>query len=150
MFNQIQNNTYFRIILIFVITGLWDVLLRFFSLRKIKLLGIEDWKWVSTLKPYFEHHTLLSAALIAGFVGAITYIVLLSFNINTNRYNNIEYSLLVFIISALIGIPMRYSGLFPILKKYYYDKLPIVTFFSDGLSGIVVMITLFFLQNFFI
>ena len=150
MFKQIKNNIYFTIILIFVITGLWDVLLRFFSLRKIKLLGIEDWNWVSTLKPYFEHHTLLSAALVAGFVGAITYIVLRLMNISTNTFNNIQYSLLVFIISGLIGIPMRYSGLFPILKKYYYDKLPIVTFFSDGLSGIVVMISVFFLQKNFI
>ena len=34
--------------------------------------------FVKSLKPYFKHHTLLAAALIAGFVGATTQPIIIS------------------------------------------------------------------------
>ena len=50
-------------------------------------------------------------------------------------------------ISAIVGLPMRYSELFPILKQYYYDPLPVTTIFSDALSGVVVALTMMFIRN---
>ena len=42
---------------------------------------------------------------------------------------------------------MRYSGLFPILNKYYYEPLGFTySFITDGMSGVIVAITLFLLQ----
>ena len=48
-------------------------------------------------------------------------------------------------ISAIVGIPMRYSGLFPHLDTYYYKPLPITTIFSDALSGVIVGATMIIL-----
>ena len=52
-------------ILTFIITALFDVLLRYISLNRLL-----DYDFVRYLEPYFKQHTLLAAALIAGFVGA--------------------------------------------------------------------------------
>ena len=66
------------IILTFIITALWDVVLRFMSLNFEKLPKSLQMDFVKYLKPYFQHHTLLAAALIAGFVGATTQPFILS------------------------------------------------------------------------
>lgn len=136
-----------NLILVFIITGFWDVILRAMSEGKISFLGIENMKWVTTLKDYFNYHTVLGAALIAAFVGAIAYVIIIytfdTFNV-TNKFLQL---LIVFIISSLVGIPMRYSGLFPILDKYYYKPLGFTySFITDGISGVIVAITLFFIQ----
>ena len=60
------------IILTFVVTALWDVILRFMSLNYEKLPSNLQMSFVKYLTPYFKQHTLLAAALIAGFVGATT------------------------------------------------------------------------------
>ena len=45
-----------------------------------------------------------------------------------------------------MGIPMRLSGLFPILDKYYYQKIPrIQSFLADGISGIIVAAVYYFM-----
>ena len=61
-------NNYLLIILTFLITAGWDVILRFMSLNFNKLPKIikNIMPFIGDLKPYFKHHTLLSAALIAG------------------------------------------------------------------------------------
>ena len=137
------------IIVVFFITGFWDVILRAMSEGHINFLGIENMKWVTTLKDYFKYHTVLGAALIAAFVGAIAY-VLIIYTLDLLNVNNIfNQIVIVFLISALVGIPMRYSGLFPILNKHYYEPLGFTySFITDGMSGVVVAITLFFLQLF--
>ena len=133
---------YQYIVVSFVITALYDVLLRMFSEGKIKFLGIENIDWVVALRGYFQKHTVLAAALIAGFVGAVAYVAIVK-TMPVQCNNNIVYYMLwVAFISAIIGIPMRYSGLFPHLKTYYYDPLPITTIFSDALSGIIVAVTM--------
>ena len=104
-----------QLILVFLITGLWDMILRAMALGNFSFLGIEKMKWVTTLKPYFEHHTLLGAALIAAFVGAVTYPLIQYAFDKFNITNAIIQLIVVFLISGLVGIPMRYSGLFPIL-----------------------------------
>ena len=138
---------YQYIVVAFIITALYDVLLRMFSEEKIKFLGIENINWVVALRGYFKKHTVLGAALIAGFVGAVAYVAILK-TMPVQFNNNIVYYMLwVAFISAIIGIPMRYSGLFPHLETYYYKPLPITTIFSDALSGVIVAITMILLGN---
>jgi H+/gluconate symporter-like permease len=141
------------IILTFVITALWDVVLRFMALNFNKLPSIIKnlMPFIGDLEPYFKIHTLLAAALIAGFVGATTqpiilYIMKLPQKIpnNTNDIVNIvKFMLVSFVVSALYGFIMKWSGLFPHLQKYYYDKLGVVrSMYHDGISGLIVQITL--------
>lgn len=140
---------YHAIVYVFVITALWDVVLRFLAEGKFTALGVEKMKWVVVLKEYFEAHTLLAAALIAGFVGAFTLVAVdytVPRAINAYHYSSIDvqlyYVAFVALVSGLIGFPMKYSGLFPELKKYYYDRLGTVySFMSDAFSGIVVTVT---------
>ena len=144
------------IILTFVITALYDVLLRFMALNysNLPLIIKNNLPFIKDLEAYFRHHTLLSAALIAGFVGATTQPIILYFmefpkNIRNYKYV-INFLLLTFIISALYGFIMKWSKLFPYLQKYYYDKLGIFkSMYHDGISGLIVQITLLFLLNIF-
>lgn len=132
-----------QIILVFFITGFWDIILRLMSEGKLNLFGIEKMKWVVTLKDYFKYHTLLGAALIAAFVGALTYPLIMYTFDKLNVSNRIYQILLIFLISGLVGIPMRYSKLFPILNKYYYKPLGFLySFTTDGMSGVIVSISL--------
>ena len=57
----------------------WDVCLRFMALNYEKLPKIINsmMPFIKDLKPYFQKHTLLAAALIAGFVGATTQPIIL-------------------------------------------------------------------------
>jgi len=137
---SVKNNLTQDIIIIFLITAFWDVILRLMSEGKIKFLGIENMKWITVLEEYFQKHTILSAALIAGFVGAIThFIIIKSLDAINMTGVNIYTTLSVIIISGIIGIPMRYSGLFPHLKKHYYDSLGFgYSLATDAFSGIVV------------
>lgn len=136
------------LILVFFITAIWDIVLRFMAEGKIKFFGIEDMKWVKVLKEYFEHYSILSAALIAGFVGAIAYYYLV-YILDYLKPSSILYvALITFLVSGLIGIPMRYSGTFPILNEYYYERLGFnYSFITDAFSGLVVAATLFSLQK---
>ena len=136
----IKKNLTQDIIIIFIITDFWDVILRLLAEGKINFFGIENMKWITVLEEYFEKHTVLAAALIAGFVGAITHFIIIK-SLDTFKLSgiNIYTILLVIIISGLVGIPMRHSGLFPHLKKHYYDPLGFgYSFATDAFSGIVV------------
>lgn len=136
---------YERLTQVFVVTAIWDVVLRLCATNKITLLGVNQWSWVHTLEPYFKRHTVLAAALIAGFVGAVAYIFIQAWSPPTLENPAMDvfvYLLWVAVVSAMIGIPMRYSGLFPHLKRYYYDQLPVTTIFTDALSGVIVACTL--------
>ena len=134
---------YSTLTLVFVVTALWDVILRMLAQKKLKFLGLEKIGWIDSLEEYFDRHTFLSAALVAGFVGAAAYLViqLRSFS---NPYANLLW---IAIVSAIVGIPMRNSGLFPHLKTYYYDAHPKITYFSDALSGVVVAVTIFMIRR---
>lgn len=129
------------LLLIFVITAIWDVILRMFSEQKLQLFGIHKWKWVVALRPYFAKHTVLSAALLAGFIGSVAYacITLPTFY---QRLHPFESFVWMLIVSGGLGIPMRYSGLYPHLKKYYYDTLGFMySLATDTLSGLIVCVT---------
>ena len=132
------------ILISFIVTALWDVILRWYAEDRMPHmpppLDVHNWKWVTTLRPYFKEHTLLGAALIAGFVGAVTAYIMSFIRIK----NTVKYAIILVLVSGLVGIPMRYSGLFPHLKIHYYDKLGLQTsFLTDAFSGAVVGLTLY-------
>ena len=140
------------IILTFIITGLWDVVLRFMSLNYNKLPKYFQMDFVENLIPYFKHHTLLAAALIAGFVGATTQVIILSIMSFPKSIFNFVYifkfMILTFIISALYGFIMKGSKLFPYLERYYYEPLGVLrSMYTDGFSGLIVQTTLLILLH---
>ena len=142
------------IILTFIVTALWDVVLRVMSLNYEKLPTYFQMDFVEYLIPYFKHHTVLAAALIAGFVGATTQPIILSImSFPTNIFDVAyisKFLILSFIISALYGFIMKWSKLFPYLEKHYYDKLGVVrSMYTDGVSGLVVQSTLLIIYSLF-
>lgn len=100
--------------------------------------------FIGDLKPYFQKHTLLAAALIAGFVGATTQPIILHLvKFPYQRQGVGVFMLVTFIVSALYGFLMKLSGLFPHLQTHYYDKLGVVrSMYHDGASGLIVQATL--------
>lgn len=140
-------NTRDSIIVAFIVTALWDIVLRWYAEDKLvhfpPPLDVHNWNWVKVLRPYFQKHTLLGAALIAGFVGAVTAYVMAIVKPKYDMY----YPIVLVLVSGVIGIPMRYSGLFPHLKTYYYDQLGFTTsFLTDSFSGIVVGLTIYLIS----
>lgn len=140
------------IILTFVVTALWDVVLRFLSLNVDSLPESyeKSTPFIRYLKPYFEQHTLLAAALIAGFVGATTQPIILMITPFPKNAFDLKYVFMFlgvsFVVSALYGFVMKWSGLFPYLVRYYYDKLGVArSMYYDGVSGLVVQVTLLLL-----
>ncbi len=143
-------------ILTFIVTGLWDVVLRIMtenweSLPKIVKTILP---FIEYLKPYFKQHTLLAAALIAAFVGATTQLIIvniMSFPTTiremSNGKNLFLFLTLSFIVSALYGFIMKFSKLFPVLEKTYYKRLEENhsvwrSMYHDGISGLIVQITI--------
>ena len=140
------------LILTFIITALYDVLLRYMSLNYDKLPAFFKWfDFIKYLTPYFKKHTLLSAALLAGFIGFGAQLIILTImpypNVKKiNLHNIITFFVITFIVSALYGLPMKASKLFPILDETYYKGLG--TFrglYHDGISGLIVQFTLLIL-----
>ena len=148
-----KYNIYRLIILTFIITALWDVVLRTLSLYNPIPSVKAFFPFIQYLEPYFMKHTLLAAALIAGFVGATTQVIILYFMAFPTRNSSLKYILQFmiwsFIVSALYGFVMKASKLFPYLEKYYYEPLGIFkSLYHDGTSGLIVQITLLFLLNY--
>ena len=140
------------IIITFVITAFWDVCLQYMSANYYNLPNIIKYDFIKYLIPYFNNHTILSAALIAGFTGAVTQIIIISiikFPLDILNYKSILFFLLIsFIISGLFGFIMKYSKLFPILDRTYYKNLGTVkSVYHDGISGVIVQITLLIILN---
>ena len=103
------------IILTFIITGLWDVILRTMSLNYTSLPNIikEIFPFISYLTPYFKQHTLLAAALLAAFIGATTQLIIINIIPFPKNFTNLKYIfkflLVSFIVSALYGFIMKWS-----------------------------------------
>lgn len=140
------------IILTFIVTAAWDVVLRVMSLNYEKLPKYFQMDFVEYLIPYFKQHTVLAAALIAGFVGATTQPIILSIMPFPQSIFDITYvskfMILSFIVSALYGFIMKWSQLFPHLVTHYYDKLGVTrSMYTDGVSGLVVQTTLLIIYN---
>ena len=134
-------------ILTFIITGIWDILLRFLSENYESLPKIMQYDFIRYLIPYFQKHTLLSAALIAGFIGATTQFIIVNIYPFPSDFKDIHkvlyFLFLSFIVSALYGFLMKGSKLFPHLDKTYYKELGTVrSMYHDGISGIIVQLTI--------
>jgi hypothetical protein len=137
------------IIQTFIVTMLWDIVLRFmaFNFEKLPHFIQKSLPFIKDMQPYFKKHTLLAAALIAGFVGATTQPIILKIMPFPKKITDILYLAkfltVSFVISALYGFIMKWSKLFPYLQTYYYDKLGVVgSMYHDGISGLIVQLTL--------
>lgn len=128
----------------FIITAIWDVVLRFLAENYEELPTFAQYDFIFFLKPYFKKHTLLSAALVAGFVGATTQPIILSIaDLPSKKESFLWFFSVTFTISALYGFVMKFSKLFPHLDDTYYKKLGLIrSMYHDGISGIVVQATL--------
>ena len=137
-------------ILTFTITAVYDVILRNMSENYSILPSILQNDFVFYLIPYFKKHTVLSAALVAGFVGALTQVIILNMhNLPTNPETLASFMILTFIISALFGFVMKFSKLFPDLVDTYYKNLGTLrSMYTDGISGIIVQVTLLIIMEF--
>lgn len=135
----------------FIITAVWDMVLRKFSENYNNLPEFikNNFKFIEYLIPYFEKLNLLDAALIAGFVGAITqYIILNLIKLPKNFNSSLNFLIISFIISALFGFIMKFSKLFPDLDATYYKNLGhIKGMYHDGVSGLIVQLTLLFVNK---
>jgi hypothetical protein len=136
------------IIITFIITGFWDIILRLMS-ENYKILPkfIQDYKFIKYLIPYFKKHTLLAAALIAGFIGATTQYIIINLHKFPTDFKDVvdisKFLLISFIISGLYGFIIKASKLFPYLTQTYYKNLgPINGIIHDGVSGVIVQISL--------
>ena len=131
-------------ILTFIITALYDVILRKLSENYNKIPSFLQIDFVFYLIPYFKKHTLLAAALIAGFVGAVTQFIILNVHkLPTNPQTLLTFMITTFIISALFGFVMKFSKLFPHLVNTYYKNLGVPrSMYTDGVSGLIVQSTL--------
>jgi hypothetical protein len=140
------------IIATFIITAVWDIILRQLSENYYNLPEFikNNFKFIEYLIPYFEKLNLLDAALIAGFIGAVTqYIILNLVKLPRNFNNSLYFMFISFIISALFGFVMKFSKLFPDLDATYYKNLgDIKGMYHDGISGLIVQITLLFFNKF--
>lgn len=131
-------------ILTFFITALWDVVLRIMSENYDKLPHWLQFDFVRYLQPYFKVHTVLAAALIAGFIGATTQVIILNTHkLPTNVATYMTFLITSFVISALYGFIIKLSNLFPHLVDTYYKNLGTYrSMYLDGISGMIVQITL--------
>ena len=129
----------------FIITALWDIVLRKMSENYDSLPKFLQYDFMLYLQPYFKQHTLLDAALVAGFVGATTQVIILNLlSLPTNALSFVFFMILSFIISALYGFVMKFSNLFPHLEATYYKNLGVYkSMYYDGCSGLIVQLTLF-------
>jgi len=132
------------IIITFIIAALWDVDLRIMSENYEHLPSFFQFDFVRYLQKYFKIHTLLAAALIAGFVGVTTQAIILQFHkLPTNLASYLTFMIVTFVISALYGFIIKFSKLFPHLVENYYDNLGTYrAMYTDGISGLIVQNTL--------
>ena len=123
----------------FVISAIWDVVLRFIVQYQI---GAKfHFGWMVRLREYFKKKTILEAALLAGFPAAITSLMT-SFIGLYHPLSPFTTTLVILVISAVLGAPMRYkSGLYPVLAETYYNGPVLETIASDMFSGAVVAST---------
>lgn len=147
-------------IMTFCVTALWDVTLNYITRvpERVPRFIKKMFPFISYLVPYFQKHTVLAAALIAGFIGATTQVIiaqLMQFPLLPTTMVTLSVFLTIsFIVSALYGFLMKFSGLFPILEETYYKRLEanggvIRSMYHDGISGLIVQCTLLVLYKVF-
>ena len=126
-----------RAVCVLIVTAAWDVVLRLLATGQAALMGAENWGWVRDLSGYFESVGTWHAAAAAGAVGVMGYSVIRLYTPRTWA----GYTAWVFGVSAVVGIPMRYGKWFEELQRDYYNQRPLLTAATDGLSGVIVALT---------
>ena len=130
------------IIITFIVTALYDIIVRLIAENKLHLFNLKNSDWIISLKPYFKKHTLLSAALIAGFVGAISQYIIIQFKDFPENYD-LYFLTITALVSGSFGIVMEHSGLFPhLVNTYYKDLGKPRSIITDIMSGLIVNLTL--------
>ncbi len=133
------------IILTFIVTGIYDFILRYMNMNDILT---NDFKFIKSLTDYYKQETLLTVVLTAGFVGAMAQLPILVITkvlvkLFPRVYPSIILLTVTFITSALFGFVMKLSKLFPSLDKTYYKTLGWKhAMLTDGVSGLIVNLTL--------
>lgn len=143
-------------LLTFIVTALYDVVLQLVARDMLPVLDfVRKSDWMCSLVPYFVRHTPLAAALIAGFVGYVTQMIihaLVGFPLIQNIPNMrtyVNFIVTSLAVSGLFGFIMKGSNLFPILDETYYARLgPQRAFITDAWSGLVVQTTLLMFNYF--
>lgn len=139
------------LLLTFAITAVFDVVLQLAMRGHAPLVHwlVGDSDWYVSLRAYFETHTPLAAALLAGFVGFLAQAIILCFVDVPTSFKQVPTFLLVtFAVSALVGLFMNdasplSTGLFPIISETYYHDLGVYrAMLTDAYSGLIVNTTL--------
>jgi hypothetical protein len=118
-------------------TALWDRLLRF-GVRSVGVFPV--------MQPYFAAWTALGAMFNAFLTGAFTtalIIVLASAACGAAGLRPAltpEFLAWTALVSAIVGLAMRWEQVFPPLGTTYYAQPVLVTFSLDALSGVMVML----------
>ena len=133
----------------FVITAVYDIILRMISEERMPMLSIiKDSAWMLSLKEYYKRTTPLQAALVAGFVGAVTQFFIVMVRAPPARYDpltNLTFLWVTFVVGGFMGELMRMSGLFPVLNSTIYSELTrLQSIMADGSSEVVVNATILF------
>ena len=139
------------LILTFVVTAFWDLILQFLSKSYKDLPKVLRFNFIKYLKEYFDNHTILGAASIAGVTGVLAQVIIISILRFPQRGASNEvliFLLLSFLISGLFGFVMKWSQMYPYLVGTYYKKLgSFPAFYHDGISGLIVQISLLVLYR---
>ena len=136
----------------FVVTAIYDIILRLISEERVPMFDfIKGAPWMRSLKEYFERTTPLQAALVAGFVGAVTQFFIVLIRAPPARFElitTLSFLWISFVVSGLSGELMRASKLFPVLDDTMYhpkNLTRIQSILADASSGVVVNATLLFM-----
>jgi hypothetical protein len=120
-----------------VVCGFWDIGLR----AAVSYGGV-----FPIMKPYFRSYGVLHAAALAAFVAALAMaIVLLASYLAHGNFGlepklSLPFVAWVALVSALVGLAMKYSNYAPPLASTYYSQPTWLTFVLDGISGILVSV----------
>ena len=128
---------------VFAVTAAWDVVLNYISRGALPIPYLSDMDWIKKIKPYFDDVGVAEAAVVAGAVGVGVLPFIGWWSPGSDKLALPKMMAWVFVVSALYGLPMRIVAWLPELNAHYYEQNPfITTLILDGLSGVIVLLTL--------
>ena len=109
------------------------------------IIGALFWGSITLVMVEYDYPIQISPGVYRWFIQLImpAGFLLIAFQIFLKSSTDNLYRLLMLIISALFGFIMKWSKLFPHLENTYYKKLGTLrSMYHDGISGIIVQLTL--------